>query len=1447
MNKNMEWSVLPDGRAYLPEGTILKFEYQGGYYRILGAPVGYGGAGIIYPAVRVIKKEGRWEPENMWVALKECYPQSTDGMLRREETGNIVCVDAQGDYPAEYYAYAKEMMRREKEITGQIFNRGFRLTPVWDIVEREEIAVDGERFFPAENQYSIMERLDEKGSSLGQILKSSTGGVLTAFESVCVVEKILQAVSEVHKEGYLHGDIQVNNIFLKGQKVKRGSDAAVQKGDYEDSVASLIDFGSARPFLEDGATAMITDRKLYTTAGYRAPECVSGNDGTLRLTRAADLYAVGYLMLCMITGKAMDAKALQFVVNGKYLYGRQAKKIGCPTAAMDAVNGILDHALKELPEERYQTAEEMLDDILRLKRALAPEKSRIASVDYDAFISYAHEPASIRAAENIQKMLERYRIPKAVQNMTGRKKLNRIFRDREELACSSDMETHLQEALEHSEFLIVLLSPKVPESPWVNREIELFLKHHDRNHVLTVLTEGELREVYPDILRREEKLENGRMQMKPVEGLAADVRCEDEKTLKKKLKTEIYRLLAPILGCSFDELRQRQKEYVFRRTMRLMTVGMIVFGAAAGYMGWQAYQIQENYRESLKRQSRYLAQVSENLLKSGNRQAAVWVALEALPESAEDDSRPLVPEAEAALANCVYAYQGVWSAARYRSADFQVEMDSDSLGKESVSPDGERLLAMDENQTVYVWDVQTRELECKWNLEFWEAQGIENEVLHCEFLDDDTVLIMTRNEFLHVSVETELCTGRYLLNEDMYFHSSYQECVLSKDREYLFVCHKGTWEDTDYHVYRTADGSTVYAADTTAMLSEFTQGEEIVSSVCISPDGRYAAAGYSVWYMYETEVLGAIVITDLYTGKNWILTDTVYNIFDVQFTEDNRLLALTYEDTPESSFLVNTVDVNMQIQCYEPGDWDVSWKTNFNIQLSPDGGYGILPDTEGNSVLAWCSNQAVWLNLTDGSVEETRNCEKNIAGVQNNANSGYIVGDQGGNLYLWLESGFWELGTNVETQTDVFLDDGKGRSYLASSEGIISVLKATEDENRKLTALDYKESGAYTFENDPYYMVYYEEEQDVVVFYSSQDDSFLYEIKLEGSIEDACFLEDGAVCCYLEYISGEHRISWYDTENQCLISSEEVPFSSGNMEIIETSEGESLLLCHNTQKICILDLDSGKWTEEIPVWEDGNRELGVVLHQVYMSKDGRYITAVENLDLYSINTADAGLQIYDRKEKKWAELPKEIQELRMKATYTDELVFMAEEKNLAAVYEEGRHQLVLIDLEQKKVLQEIPFDGTEQRQVKFLSDDEAILFWGNDNYLKLWDIRSGKICMEDSQKMYQVEQIQVSEDTGLIEVQGVDEASVDLYRNGLWQVWLYRLEEDGTFYPYVPLWNGFYDGGSDRIGAFGWNENCLMWYERYSLDELLEMGREAVKGYTLSEADRVKYFMEGGE
>ena len=47
---------------------------------------------------------------------------------------------------------------------------------------------------------------------------------------------------------------------------------------------------------------------------------------------------------------------------------------------------------------------------------------------YDAFISYRHTELDIFVAESLHKILERYRVPKRIQESSGKKKISRIFR-----------------------------------------------------------------------------------------------------------------------------------------------------------------------------------------------------------------------------------------------------------------------------------------------------------------------------------------------------------------------------------------------------------------------------------------------------------------------------------------------------------------------------------------------------------------------------------------------------------------------------------------------------------------------------------------------------------------------------------------------------------------------------------------------------------------------------------------------------------------------------------------------------------------------------------------------------------------------------------------------------------------------------------------------------------
>ena len=65
--------------------------------------------------------------------------------------------------------------------------------------------------------------------------------------------------------------------------------------------------------------------------------------------------------------------------------------------------------------------------------------------NYTAFISYRHKPLDMAVAEKLHQVIEGYRIPRALAG--ERKKLGLVFRDKEELPVSGDLNKDICEAL----------------------------------------------------------------------------------------------------------------------------------------------------------------------------------------------------------------------------------------------------------------------------------------------------------------------------------------------------------------------------------------------------------------------------------------------------------------------------------------------------------------------------------------------------------------------------------------------------------------------------------------------------------------------------------------------------------------------------------------------------------------------------------------------------------------------------------------------------------------------------------------------------------------------------------------------------------------------------------------------------------------------------------------
>ena len=176
--------------------------------------------------------------------------------------------------------------------------------------------------------YIVMELVD--GSSLFEKTHNAT---LDSTEALTVIRDICLGLSNAHQAGILHRDIKPANILVT-----------------DNGIPKIGDFGLARPS-GDTETGVI-----YGTPGYAAPEVVSSPE---LVGPATDVFAIGVMLYEFLTAKLPEATY---------------QPISSFDADSDpALDRIVSKAISPTPEHRYQTAQELADEIdIQLRKTKTP-------------------------------------------------------------------------------------------------------------------------------------------------------------------------------------------------------------------------------------------------------------------------------------------------------------------------------------------------------------------------------------------------------------------------------------------------------------------------------------------------------------------------------------------------------------------------------------------------------------------------------------------------------------------------------------------------------------------------------------------------------------------------------------------------------------------------------------------------------------------------------------------------------------------------------------------------------------------------------------------------------------------------------------------------------------------------------------------------------------------
>ncbi|MCE9565337.1 MAG: protein kinase [Planctomycetes bacterium] len=219
------------------------------------------------------------------------------------------------------------------------------------------------------------------GGSLAGLLKECPR--LPVRSAASLVSRVARGVQAAHDAGIIHRDLKPGNILLatdEGSRVK--DDATDTDGPLE--LFSSVDISPLRlrPKVSDFGLAKGIKSSTITRIGialgtpaYMAPEQASGKGSSLGPT--SDVHALGIILYECLTGRIpFDGDTPEKIMFRIVHHDALPVSMLVPGVPRD-LELICEKSLAKLPEERYQTAAELADD---LDRFLAGEPVSVVSL-----------------------------------------------------------------------------------------------------------------------------------------------------------------------------------------------------------------------------------------------------------------------------------------------------------------------------------------------------------------------------------------------------------------------------------------------------------------------------------------------------------------------------------------------------------------------------------------------------------------------------------------------------------------------------------------------------------------------------------------------------------------------------------------------------------------------------------------------------------------------------------------------------------------------------------------------------------------------------------------------------------------------------------------------------------------------------------------------------------
>jgi eukaryotic-like serine/threonine-protein kinase len=177
-------------------------------------------------------------------------------------------------------------------------------------------------------------------------------GALEAADALALASQIAAGLEEAHGKGIVHRDIKSANIMItaKGQ-------------------AKVMDFGLAKL---QGGTSLTKSQTTLGTVVYMSPEQARGEDVDGR----TDIWSLGVVLYEMLTGELPFKGDHDQTVIHAILHREPKPPSKLRPGLPRGLDNVVLRAMAKKPAERYQTMEDLREDLGALAEGLKPLRAR---------------------------------------------------------------------------------------------------------------------------------------------------------------------------------------------------------------------------------------------------------------------------------------------------------------------------------------------------------------------------------------------------------------------------------------------------------------------------------------------------------------------------------------------------------------------------------------------------------------------------------------------------------------------------------------------------------------------------------------------------------------------------------------------------------------------------------------------------------------------------------------------------------------------------------------------------------------------------------------------------------------------------------------------------------------------------------------------------------------